>query len=294
MSQHKEQQGFVTFAQNTEEVDYLRLAYLQALNVKATQRENRYAVIVDAETAALVTDKHRKVFDYVIELQNDYSKAAPGINSPQGKKFDNEWQVFWLTPFKETIKLESDLLFTRSIDHWWTAFRLKNIVLSHGARSFADVGIGTRKYRQLWDANDLPDVYNGLMYFRYSQESAMFFSKASEVWHAWDRIKTILLKYGEREEKPSTDVLYAVVAKIMGGDSCTLPSMDFINFVHMKSGAQGWSDSRSWVDTVMNERDGDVIRINNLNQYHPVHYYDKNYATDELIEYYERRVLGRV
>ena len=72
-----------------------------------------------------------------------------------------------------------------------------------------------------------------------------------------------------------------------------MPSMDFINFVHMKSSFNGWSDARSWIDTVMTERDGDVIRINNLNQYAPVHYHDKSYATRELIKYYEQRVLGR-
>jgi len=63
--------------------------------------------------------------------------------------------------------------------------------------------------------------------------------------------------------------------------------MDFVNFVHMKSGIQGWSDARSWINTVVSEREGNMIRINNLNQYHPVHYYDKNYATKELIKYYE-------
>jgi len=79
---------------------------------------------------------------------------------------------------------------------------------------------------------------------------------------------------------------------MMGKEAVTMPTMDFINFVHMKSGFNGWSDARSWLETVMNERDGDVIRINNINQYQPVHYYDKTYATKELIEYYEQRVLG--
>ena len=45
-SQFKEQQGFLTFAQNTD-VDYLRLAYLQALSVKLTMPTAKYAVIVD-------------------------------------------------------------------------------------------------------------------------------------------------------------------------------------------------------------------------------------------------------
>ena len=66
MSQHKEQCGFVTFAHNTPDVDYLELAYLQALNIKATQKINSYAVLVDSETYKQVTDRHRSVFDYVI------------------------------------------------------------------------------------------------------------------------------------------------------------------------------------------------------------------------------------
>jgi hypothetical protein len=281
VSQHKEQQGFVTFAQNTTEVNYLELAYLQCLNVKATQTNNKYAVIVDAATKELINDAHRNTFDYIIDLPIDH-------NDPTNtRKFANEWQVFRLTPFKETIKLESDLLFTRSIDHWWTTFRLKNICLSTGAKSFNGINSTVRKYRELFDANNLPDVYNGLMYFRFSQEAAGFFQAAQYLQYEWATVRTQLKKCFE--EEPSTDVLYALAALLIGEETVTMPSIDFINFVHMKSGFNGWSDARSWLDTVMNERDGDVIRINNLNQYHPVHYYDKTYATTELIEYYESR-----
>lgn len=281
MSQHKEQQGFVTYAQNTETVDYLELAYLQALNVKATQTNNRYAVIVDAATKEQVNERHYNVFDYIIDIPHDNNDPA------STRKFANEWQVFRLTPFKETIKLESDLLFTRSIDHWWTAFRLRNICLSTGAKTFNGINSTIRKYRELFDENKLPDVYNGLMYFRFSQEAKQFFDAAQYIQINWEYVRTGLKKCFE--EEPSTDVLYALAALIVGEETCTMPSMDFINFVHMKSGFNGWSDTRSWVDTVMSERDGDVIRINNLNQYDPVHYYDKNYATQELIKYYESR-----
>jgi hypothetical protein len=281
VSQHKEQQGFVTFAQNTDAVDYLNLAYLQALNIKATQKNNRYAVIVDAKTKEKINSKHQNVFDYIIDLPVDYNDPA------SAKKFANEWQVFWLTPFKETIKLESDLLFTRGIDHWWTAFRLRNVCLSTGTKNFKGLDSTVRKYRELFDENSLPDVYNGLMYFRYSKEAMSFFDAARCIQQEWSYVKTGLKKCFE--EEPSTDVLYALAALMVGEETCTIPSMDFINFVHMKPGIQGWSDTRSWIDTVINERDGDIIRINNLNQYYPVHYQDKAYATQELIEYYESR-----
>jgi hypothetical protein len=277
---HKEQQGFVTFAINSPETDYLELAYLQALNIKATQKENKYAVMVDGATLAMVTDRHRQVFDYVIQV---------------GEKWDNPYAaepfVWYYSPFKETIKLESDLLFTRSIDHWWTAFRLKDVCLATGAKTGMGYASAIRKYRELFDANNLPDVYNGLMYFRFSRTSKVFFDRATDIFNTWSDVKAALQKV---DGPATTDVVYAIAALMMGEEQVTMPSMDFINFVHMKSGFNGWSDSRSWIDTVMNERDGDVIRINNLNQYAPVHYHDKAYATKELIEYYEQRVLGRV
>lgn len=279
---HKEQQGYITFAQNTTEVDYLELAYLQALNIKATQRYNSCAVIVDSATKEMISNRHRLVFDYIIDLPTDN-------NSPTSNwKLGNEYQVFWLTPFKETIKLESDLLFTRNIDHWWTAFRLKNICLSTGTKNYKQEESTVRTYRKLFDDNQLPDVYNGLMYFRYSQESLTFFNTARNIFNSWPLIRDTILK-NCREDTPSTDILYAITALLVGEETCTMPSMDFINFVHMKSGIQGWGHNRTWLETVMHERDGDIIRINNINQYHPVHYYDKTYATKELIEYYESR-----
>ena len=277
MSQHKEQQGFVTFALNSIDTNYLELAYLQALNVKATQKINKYAVLVDAPTMELVTYEHRKVFDYIILIDN------VGI---ENRPFSKEPQVWYLTPFKETIKLEADLLFTRSIDHWWSAFRLKNICLGTGTKNYFDKKSNVRRYRELFDVNNLPDVYNGLMYFRYTKEAKDFFSTAAMIYRDWDTVSQQLIKC---YDEPTTDVVYAIAALLVGEETCTMPSMDFINFVHMKSGIQGWGDARTWLETVMHERDGDIIRINNLNQYHPVHYYDKTYATKELIEYYESR-----
>jgi hypothetical protein len=280
VSQHKEQCGFVTFAINTPETNYLELAYLQALNIKATQSIKNYAVLVDETTLSAVTDKHRKVFDYIIQVGSEWDNP-----------FAAEPFVFYYTPFKETIKLESDLLFTRSIDHWWTAFRLRDVCLATGAENFMNYYSVIRKYREMFDANALPDTYNGLMYFRYSKTAKQFFDVASDIFDKWEEVKKLLKRV---DGEATTDIVYALAALVVGEDQVTMPTMDFLNFVHMKSEFNGWSDTRSWIETVMNERDGDVIRINNLNQYAPVHYYDKNYATDELIDYYEQRLLGRV
>lgn len=273
-----DQQGFLTFAQNTD-VDYLRLAYVQAMSVKLTMPNSKYAVIVDEQTLAEVTDKHRSVFDYIIPLTVDHARNEQW-------KLRNEWQAFALTPFKETIKVECDILFTRSIDHWWTAFRLRDVVLSLGCQDYQGNPGRSRRYRQVFDDNLLPDTYNGLMYFRYSQTAHDFFAVARSVYEHWDFIRDNVLK-NCRDESPTTDLVYAIVANNLGVENCTLPECDFINFTHMKNSINNWPESTPWPELVVSEFDLPMVRINNINQYHPVHYQVKDWVTDAVVERFE-------
>lgn len=281
MSQHKEQQGFVAFAQNNQHTDYLELARVQAANIKATQRINRYAVIVDTETRQHITEQDNLLFDYVIEIPQDLAKT-------QSWKLANEAQVFWLTPFKETVKLESDLLFTRSIDHWWRAFRLRDVMLSHGCKNYLQQPSLARQYRQVFDSNGLPDVYNGLMYFRYSKTAHDFFSLALKIQQSWPDLQNHLRNC--REDQPSTDVLFAVTAAVMGPEKCMAPGLDFVNFVHMKPAHNSLPETDKFTDKLFTEFDSGMIRIGHINQLHPLHYYEKGFVTAEMKEWYGSRV----
>lgn len=279
LTPHQAQRGFMTIAQNTKDVDYLTLAYVQAMSIKLTMPQSLYAIAVDVETAKLITETHKRVFDYIVLIEEDNAKNKLW-------KLDNEWKLFYLTPFKETIKLESDILFTRSIYHWWDAFRLKNVVLSTGCRDYRQNISNSRNYRQLFDNNQLPDVYSGLMYFRYTQEASSFFNFAEQIFCNWDYIRDNTLKKCN-DINPTTDVVYAMSAKLLGIENCTIPSLDWINFVHMKPAINNWPNS-PWHEMVMHEIELPMIRINNVNQYHPLHYYEKTWITDKIIEEYER------
>lgn len=274
---HKEQLGFLTVACNTEQTDYLRLAYLQALNIKQTQKNNKFAVIVDRATASKITDKYKEVFDYIVEApEHDYG--------PYG----TEAFIFELTPFKETIKLESDLLFTRSIDHWVQTFRLRDVILSTGCKNYQQEQSGSRRYRKVFDDNDLPDVYNGLMYFRFTKTAKNFFDTAKRIYANWNNILDELKNC--RDTVPSTDVVFALAARIVGEEFCTLPTADFVNFVHMKPAVNGFDEGLTFDEVFVTEFDQGMIRINNVNQYHPLHYYNKNFNIDQLIEFYEQHM----
>lgn len=266
-------QGFLTFAKNTDDVDYLDLAYYQALCLKKTQKQNLYAVVVDTNTQDLISDRHRKVFDHIIVTEF-------------GSSFGAECRAFWLSPFKETIKLEADVLFTRSIDHWWNSFRMRDVCMSHGCKDYQHRKNHNMKYRRVFVDNRLPGVYNGLMYFRYSQFAHTFYSLACQLQDNWALIRDSLKNC--REENPSTDVLFALAAKILGPELCSIPSMDFINFVHLKPAINGYDDTQKIDDVYVREFDDGMIRINGINQIHPLHYFEKDFITAEMKEYYGR------
>lgn len=275
MSWHKEQLGFLTIASNTNEVDYLKLAYVQALSIKDTQKNNRFAVIVDENTNKYIEEKHRKVFDYIIPTE----KSTTG---PYGL----EPKCFWLTPFKETIKVESDILFTTSIDHWLPLFRLQDLVLSYGCKNYLNEISTSRKYRKIFDDNNLPDVYNGLMYFRYNQTSADFFRLADRIFENWTAVSNVLLNC--RDEIPTTDVVYGICAAVIGKEKCCIPSANFINFTHMKPAINHFEDDTEFDEVFVTEFNEGMIRINNINQLHPLHYNKKNFIDNKMLEYYER------
>jgi hypothetical protein len=263
----KSQVGFLTIAQNNSTTNYLELAYRQAANIKQTQTLNQYAVIVDSSTAELITEQHQEVFDHIIVLPQDHAAADEW-------KLANEWQVFNLTPFKETIKLESDLLFTRDISHWLTALRLRDVCFSLHCKDYQGNVTTKTDYRKLFEVNNLLDIYSGMYYFRYTQTATEFFKLAKQLYLNWSSVAAELIQC---EPTPTTDVVFALAAKIIGCELCTVPSLDFFNFAHMKSSIQGWSDRQPWTDYVNIEFDGNMLRINNLNQYHPVHYYQKDF-----------------
>jgi hypothetical protein len=276
---HKEQLGYLTVACNTDEVDYLHLAYVQALNIKSTQKNNKVAVVVDSKTKLLINNKHKKTFDYIIEApEHEY-----GI-------FGTEAFLFTLTPFKETIKLESDLLFTRSIDHWINAFRLRDIVLSTGCKKYTGEIATSRKYRKFFDDNNLPDIYNGLMYFRFTKTAKVFFDVVKQIFGNWDKLSLVVKN--SRESSPSTDVVFSLAAEVIGRELCTLPSADFINFVHMKPAINGFNEDLRFSEVFVTEFNNGMIRINNVNQYYPLHYYDKNFVNKDMLDYYEQKFLG--
>ena len=183
----------------------------------------------------------------------------------------NDWQCWYASPFRQTIKLEADMICASEIDHWWTMFEHRDVVISQGCRDYHDRPAASRYYRRVFDQNDLPDVYNAITYWRVSDKAKTFWEWVRRIFQNWTSYRA-LIKFAD--EVPSTDLVYAMAADIVGRDTVTLPPGCGPNIVHMKRHIIG-TRTQDWTQELIWETD--PLRIQTVTQWGMVHYNSKTW-----------------
>lgn len=240
-------QGYlIPAAVYNEAVDYVHCAATLAKTIKYYHPDAKICLL----TNKAVEPDH--LFDFVHDF------PYPLSNNP----FANDWQVFHATPFRETIKLEADMIITTPVDYWWTLLRNRDVVVSTGCRDWKNQQAKSRHYRRVFDENNLPDVYNAITYWRLSPTAQEFFTAVRNIFENWEDYCT-LLKFSE--EVPSTDVVYAMAANIIGAERCTMPFASYPQIVHMKRYIAG-TEREKWTDELLWEYHDYMLRVNSIMQ----------------------------
>ncbi len=277
--------GYILIAQNTNDVNYLRLAYALALSIKTTQRENSICLCVDDRTSDNLLEEHDKIFDYILDI--------PWIDNAKDSewKIENKWKYINMSPYDETIILDTDQLFVESVDHWWDMLAASDhdVLLCTNPRTFRDQHITSDFYRKKFTSCDLPDVYSNFTYFNKSEMSYKFFNLVENIILNWKLYYDEFLN-DDGQDWVSADVAYALAAKILGSDKF-ISDQSFPSFVHMKSYVQNIKDkniSPKWQNTLSSNVSDDLkITVQNFSQTLPFHYVEKDWLTDEIIRKYE-------
>jgi hypothetical protein len=236
-------------------VDYLSCAIQLAKSIRQWHPSANISVLTVDRCAD-------PVFDHVIPL-------------PYGDLggYANDWQVFHASPYRQTIKLEADMIATGPVDHWWTSFQNRDVVVSTGCRDFYGQSAKSRRYRQLFEHNNLPDVYNAITYWRVSPLAKEFFNLVKNIFEYWPDYKKLLKL---PDEVPSTDVVYAMAAQIMGPEQVTLPNTLGPSIVHMKKDIIPVRIN-DWTKELTYENTNPGLRIHTVAQSGFVHYHIKDW-----------------
>jgi len=107
-----------------------------------------------------------------------------------------------------------------------------------------------------------------------SETAQEFFRLVRKIFENWAEYKT-LIKFPD--VIPSTELVYAMAALIIGPERVTMPFATYPLMVHMKRGiiptqVEDWTQELTW--------ESNPLRINTVTQWGAVHYHVKDWRYD--------------
>lgn len=276
--------GFLIFAHNANNIDYVEQAYALALSIKHSQKT---VTAVSLVTNDKVLKKYQKVFDQIIEIP----WAADSVTRYAG---EHRWKLFHVSPYNETIVLDSDMLLVEDVTNWWEYCEQYDLKFCSQIKNYKLEHIVDTVHRKTFTANKLTNPYFALHYFKKSQKALEFYKTLEFVCNNWEWCYDLFAK-DEWQDCLSMDLATAIAIEITGFHECVIDSCSPLEFIHMKPAIQGWPvPAASWQDVVpfvLNAK-GDLV-VGNIKQSKLFHYVEKNFLTKNVKTRLEELVNGK-
>ena len=253
--------------------DYVKQAYLCAKSIVATQSIKSVSLI----TSDIVPEEYKSIFDKIIEV------PWHDKDSQSFYKTEHRWKVFHLTPYEETVVLDTDMLFLTDVSHWWKHFAQKSVGFVSNVRDYRNHIIDNDFYRKAFTANNLPNIYCAFHYFKKDNTALEYYKVLNKVCENFEKYYEI---YAPKQtpKLSSMDVNHAIALLDSNINDYTT---NFGSFVHMKSKVQGWSNApENWRDRVPYYFDEAFnLKIGNFMQHGVFHYVEQSFCEDVIGEY---------
>ena len=267
--------GFLIFAQNAPSCNYIEQAYALALSIKFSQKTIKSVSLM---TNDKVPKKYQHVFDKIIPI--------PFKVEDNGKyKTENRWQMYYATPYEETIVLDSDMLMLSDISDWWEYCSNHDIKICSRVKNYKQELIkDDRLHRATFIDNKLTNPYFACHYFKKNQTAYEFYKVLEFIITHWEFSRGTFAP-NTPQDWPSMDLATAIAIELTGMYESVEDSVSPLEFVHMKSALQYWPiPYDSWQDGVpfiLNSK-GDLV-VGNIKQPKLFHYVEKNFISKRIM-----------
>jgi hypothetical protein len=194
----RKDRGFVIVAQNKSDIDYLLCAEVLARSIKRVMPKESVTLITDVEGSAIHAERANKSatpFDsvYAVPFRKYVISAHwPFIiydTDPFNVEADS--QVYEISPYEHTIKLEADMYIPCDISWWFDVLKERDLVISTTIRDHTNNISDNRFYRRVLDSNRLPNTYNAITYFKKSETAKHFYDVVKNIFKNWNEYKEL-------------------------------------------------------------------------------------------------------
>ena len=209
--------GALIFARNNAQIDYIKQAHYSAKRIKKFLNIPTSIVTDSVDYLKETYKDYETVFDKVIEVpftNNSTTKRyfdGSGVAKHLQFKNDLRTQSYELTPYDETLLLDSDYIIANSLfkhcfeqDHDFLIF--KNAIDLTAWRN-------TDEFQKISDAS-VDFYWATVIFFRKSEENKIFFDLTKHIQENWDHYNSI---FQVNRGTFRNDHVFSVAIHIMNG-----------------------------------------------------------------------------
>lgn len=261
--------GYLLVAMGNE---YVEQACLCALSIKKTQSISNVSIM----TNDVVPEKYKNLFDKIIEVKQRRSDKS-------FYSTEHRWKVFHITPYEETIILDTDTLFLSNIDYVWDSLQEHSVAFLTDAKTYRGNTITDNFYRQVFVKNNLPNIYNAFHYFRQDHTALDYYKHLEFICTHTEDFYDIYLKK-LKPKVSSMDVNHAIAVL---NSNLQKYKINTLNFVHMKPRVQEWQITNgSWMQDIPFYVDDNYnLKIGNYLQSGVFHYVEHKFCEEVIGKY---------
>ena len=143
------------------------------------------------------------MFDHVVEYPFYYN-----MNTRQ-----NDWQLYWASPYEYTIAIDCKSLVFESHDNLWD-YLIENhsVCLPTSVLDFRDNVLEYKQLKKYQEEYKLNIACSNLFYFDKSEESVQYFKMLDPICHHWRDAEQSLFQKQHTNKKYYPDLIHTIVA----------------------------------------------------------------------------------
>ena len=274
--------GFLVLAQNNNETDYVKQAYLLARSLQVSQPLiNNISLVTNDQ----VPNEYKSAFDKIIEIP--FGDQA----SNSTWKVENRWKLYHATPYDETIVFDADMLVTSDLTKCWDFANNYELFFTSRVTDYRGNTIIDKIYRKTFIENNLPNLYTGMFYFKKTDKVLEFFKLVEYIFYNWERF-FFEITPNSSQKFFSMDVAVSIAVKLLDIVEEVTHTQTPFTFVHMKPAIQGWvpTPNSSYSQVTAHYNKNNELYVGNYKQLGVFHYVEDSFVTDDL----EENLRGKV
>tara|TARA_B100001057_G_C22866627_1_gene956763 strand:- start:1424 stop:2329 length:906 start_codon:yes stop_codon:yes gene_type:complete len=286
--------GFVTLGIDTGD-DLIRFSYAMACSLKTCDPTASVTLIVDKGKLDNVPKVYEHAFDYIVELPYGNSAHKDGFHGM------NLWQIYYASPYQETIYVDYDTLFVNTdINDLWDVMSVtKEISVPKRALSYRNFPTPPMWRFEFEIQYDLPtNFYNLIYWHKESLQAREWFKMCDPVFQHWRSIYTKQFpdKKPDRFEKNLLGNVVTAYVDLTNEIGVNLNNhYDLHRYSHgsfpvFEEIPLSWTEQLNYWVT-----DNRKIQIeNSIIGSGIIHYSDENFISDEILDVFRTSFIKRI